>query len=208
MKNNSNTTEIKNVLILEDEVVIANSLKLHIQKNGFHAFIATSVEKAIDLYSNNKMDVVVCDINLNSESDGIDFVESSVDSSTPVIYLTAYNDLSTIKRAESTRPYAYLIKPFNGDQLFSTLNLALINYNGRRHARQGSGDQEFSLTPREIEIVNLLAKGLNAEEIATELHISFNTIRTHRKNMLHKLECSNTTELVVKCITNGVLEIG
>lgn len=61
------------------------------------------------------------------------------------------------------------------------------------------------LTGREIEVVCLLAKGFNAEEIADKLDISFNTIRTHKKNMLKKTGCRNATELVAKSLRQGVI---
>ena len=60
-------------------------------------------------------------------------------------------------------------------------------------------------TDREKQIVIKLSQGLNAEQIAEELHLSHHTIKTHRKNILHKSGCANTTELVAKCLTNGII---
>lgn len=62
-----------------------------------------------------------------------------------------------------------------------------------------------SITKREKEVIRLLAKGYNAEKIAEELHVSIHTIKTHRKNVLQKSGCTNTTQLVAKCITGGVV---
>lgn len=64
---------------------------------------------------------------------------------------------------------------------------------------------EESLTGRELEIVSLLSEGLSAEGIAEELDVSFNTVRTHRKNMLRKTGCKNTTELVARSLRQGVI---
>lgn len=64
------------------------------------------------------------------------------------------------------------------------------------------------LTAREKEIVIRLSRGLNAEQIAEELNLSPHTIKTHRKNVLQKSGCTNTTELVAKCLTNGVISPG
>lgn len=64
------------------------------------------------------------------------------------------------------------------------------------------------LTEREKEIVSQLAKGLNAEDIATKLNLSPHTVKTHRKNILQKSGCANTAELVAKCITGGVIAPG
>ena len=58
---------------------------------------------------------------------------------------------------------------------------------------------------REKQIVIRLSRGLNAEQIASELNLSHHTIKTHRKNILQKSGCANTTELVAKCLTNGII---
>ena len=61
------------------------------------------------------------------------------------------------------------------------------------------------LTSREKEIARLLAQGMNADTISEKLFISVHTIRTHRKNMLSKASCKNTTELVARCLVEGVI---
>ena len=57
----------------------------------------------------------------------------------------------------------------------------------------------------EKEIVGFLAEGMNADKISGKLFVSAHTIRTHRKNMLSKANCKNTTELVAKCLVEGVI---
>ncbi|WP_040415976.1 response regulator transcription factor [Cyclobacterium qasimii] len=61
------------------------------------------------------------------------------------------------------------------------------------------------LTKRELEIVKLMSQGLSAKAISEKLHISFNTTRTHRQNILSKTNASNTAELIAKCLSEGVL---
>lgn len=60
-------------------------------------------------------------------------------------------------------------------------------------------------SPRELEIIRLMALGMTTQEIATRLFLSANTIETHRKNILRKSTCKNTTELVVHCIWSGYI---
>lgn len=62
------------------------------------------------------------------------------------------------------------------------------------------------LTPREIEIVHLTAKGLIAKEIANELCLSTHTVYTHRKNIMKKLKVNSASELVLYAVNNGLLE--
>lgn len=61
------------------------------------------------------------------------------------------------------------------------------------------------LSEREKEIIRAFSKGLNAEQIARQLNLSPHTVKTHRRNILQKSNCTNTTELVAKCLINGII---
>jgi DNA-binding CsgD family transcriptional regulator len=67
------------------------------------------------------------------------------------------------------------------------------------------GPHSVLFTKRELEIVKLFAKGYTAVHVAEELHIAENTVRTHRKQILEKTDCTNMTELVACCIIEGVI---
>ncbi|WP_157718037.1 LuxR C-terminal-related transcriptional regulator [Gramella sp. MAR_2010_147] len=72
----------------------------------------------------------------------------------------------------------------------------------------GKNDLAELFTKREMQIVVRLSRGFNAEQIANELNLSPHTIKTHRRNILKKSGCTNTTELVAKCLANGVIPPG
>jgi DNA-binding CsgD family transcriptional regulator len=61
-----------------------------------------------------------------------------------------------------------------------------------------------TLSPRETELIRLLAEGATSKEIADRLCISHHTVRTHRKNILQKLQMKSTNELIAYCITQGM----
>ncbi|MBX2930253.1 MAG: response regulator transcription factor [Saprospiraceae bacterium] len=63
------------------------------------------------------------------------------------------------------------------------------------------------LSPREIEIVQLVAKGYIAKEIADLLHLSTHTVYTHRKNIMKKLQLQTPSELMLYALNNGILEL-
>lgn len=189
----------RKVLILEDEIIIANSIQLHIEANGYDAKIATDPMDAEILFRELPFDIVLCDINLNHQIDGISFVENVVQNLAPVVFLTAYSDLGTLKRAEVTCPYAYLIKPFNKDQLLVTLNLSLVH--ARRKflhlgGRNDSIPDHVELTRRELEILRLLAQSKTTDEIADTLFISPFTVATHRRNIFQKTQTRSLIELI------------
>jgi len=196
----------RKVLILEDEIIIANSIQLHLESNGYEVEIATDPETAETLFREHAFDIVLCDINLNHEIDGISFVESVVQDAAPVVFLTAYSDLGTLKRAELTSPYAYLIKPFNKDQLLVTLNLSLVHARKKfLHAnhRPTAAADEIELTSRELEVLKLLAQSKTTDEVSTALFISPLTVATHRKNILRKTQARSLIELVSLAVEKG-----
>lgn len=62
------------------------------------------------------------------------------------------------------------------------------------------------LSPREKEVVSLLAEGHNSEQIGERLSISYHTVSIHRKNILQKLEVKSTNELIAYDITRGIIK--
>ena len=63
------------------------------------------------------------------------------------------------------------------------------------------------LTLREMEVLQAIAKGFNTREIADLLHVSNNTIETHRKSLMSKLEARNAVDLVLKAINLGIIPL-
>ena len=63
------------------------------------------------------------------------------------------------------------------------------------------------LTQREKEVLQAIAKGFNTREIADLLHVSNNTIETHRKSLMSKLEARNAVDLVLKAINLGIIPL-
>jgi len=186
------------ILVLEDDIVIAKSILIGLKNNGFEPQISTRFNAAAQLFEQNRFDAAICDINLNQTQDGIDFVKEIIKGKVPVIFLTAYSDINTIKRVEPTFPYAFLTKPFNNNQLILTLKLALKNSTKRglipQDAIQASTD--FKMTSRELEIIEHMSLGKTTKEIADNLNISPLTVSTHRKNILGKTNAKNSIELI------------
>jgi len=197
---------MKRVLILEDEIIIANSVQLHLENNGYDVEIATDPETAEALFRQYSFDIVLCDINLNHRTDGINFAENVIQDAAPVVFLTAYSDLGTLKRAELASPYAYLIKPFNKDQLLVTLNLSLVHARKKflhSNYRSLAAPDTVELTGRELEILRLLAQSKTTDEISAALFISPLTVATHRKNILRKTQVRSLIELISLAVEKG-----
>src|SRR5258708_15561392 len=118
-------------LIVEDEALIAEELRDRLSRLGF--FVVAAVDSADDgiaIATRERPDLVLMDIRLKGEKDGIQAaqeIRQKVD--LPIVYLTAYSDRLTVDRAKGTQHDAYLLKPFHKSELQSTIKVAM-----KRHA--------------------------------------------------------------------------
>ncbi|MBE9183525.1 response regulator [Microcoleus sp. LEGE 07076] len=115
------------ILVVEDEVIVAEDIAGRLKKLGY-AVIATVVsgEEAIEKVAEERPDLVLMDIVLKGEMDGVTAAEkirSKVD--VPTIFLTAYADDKTLQRAKITDPFGYIIKPFKQNDLRVAIEIAL-----------------------------------------------------------------------------------
>ncbi|MEQ6166297.1 MULTISPECIES: LytTR family transcriptional regulator DNA-binding domain-containing protein [unclassified Ekhidna] len=113
-----------NIVIVDDELMIAEMTKEMLLELGYNVVgIAKNHEEADLIFSSpQQIDLVILDINLSEQKDGIDLArEIEKKYKFPFIYLTSYSDPRTIKKASSTTPAAYLLKPFTQDDLFTTI---------------------------------------------------------------------------------------
>lgn len=115
------------VLIVEDDVIIAMDLESRMKKLGYGVTgIVSYGEQAIEKVKENAPDVVLMDIVLKGEMDGIEAAEEiRTQYDIPVIFLTAFADKDRLKRAKLTYPFGFIIKPFQDKDLEVTIEMAL-----------------------------------------------------------------------------------
>jgi PAS domain S-box-containing protein len=118
------------ILIVEDESIVAMDIKHRAEGLGYIVTAITpSGEEAIDHVADNRPDLVLMDIVLKGEMDGIEAAQKIRDAyDVPVVYLTAYSDERTLKRAKITEPFGYIIKPFEDRELHSAVEVALYKH--------------------------------------------------------------------------------
>src|SRR3989304_5840331 len=107
------------ILVVEDEAIVAEAIRRKLRKLGYAVpSTASRGEEAIKKVEENNPDLVLMDIVLQGEMDGIEAAEKiRTRFNTPVVYLTAYSDEKTLLRAKITEPFGYIIKPFRNGQL-------------------------------------------------------------------------------------------
>jgi len=129
-------TNIK-LLVVEDESIVAMDIKMRLQNLGYTVpAIAYSGEDAIRMAAETRPDIVLMDIMLGEGMDGVEAAEHIRQNfDIPVIYLTAYADEKTLSRAKITKPYGYILKPFEERELYSNVEIAIYNHKMEKELR-------------------------------------------------------------------------
>ena len=127
------------ILIVEDELLIANNLARKLTTLGYKIVdIVSSGEKAIQIAGEKQPDLVLMDIVIKGDIDGIEAAAKiSRQYGIPVIYLTAYADNETLNRAKSTTPFGYILKPFKDKELQVTIEIALQKHQADLEQKRG-----------------------------------------------------------------------
>jgi two-component system, response regulator PdtaR len=115
------------ILIVEDEGIPAMELQDKLENWGYEVpGIANSGEMAIEMALQSKPHLILMDIMLKGEIDGIEAAKKILDNlDLKVIYLTAHSDKKTLERAKNTNSHSYLLKPFDDKELKSSIETAL-----------------------------------------------------------------------------------
>jgi DNA-binding NarL/FixJ family response regulator len=195
------------ILIVEDEPVIAENISIYLDNNDFEVSgIAYDSEDALQQLQQQTPDAVILDINLESEQDGIDIARHINEHyQLPFLFLTSYSDKHTLERAKQVQPAGYIVKPFNERTLLASLEIAISNHamdmNKGLPALSLDKINRGLLSPlsqREFEILQLLYGGVTNNQMAAQLFISVNTIKTHLKNIYLKLDVNSRLEVMNK----------
>ena len=134
------------IFLVEDEGLIAEHLKLSLEKLGYEVLgVAAKYSEAVAFLESNSPDLIIADIMLAGEKDGIDLGEHvRKHYRLPFIFLTSHSDKSTVNRAKAVKPNGYLVKPYERSDLYVAIETAISNFQG------GEGESEpDSTTPFE-----------------------------------------------------------
>lgn len=160
-------------------------------------------------------DVVVLDINMPLLA-GFEVLERvrALPGDVKVVLLSMHSDPPYVRNAISLGADAYVVKNtradevimavravVRGDSYFSPPIARLIAQELRSNARAGSSF--FELSTREREVLQLIAEGYSAKEIASDIHVSVKTVESHRSNLMRKLGARKATDLVRHAVRRG-----
>ena len=133
------------IVVVEDEIIIADHLCETLENLGYEVFEpAISYTEGKELIDTERPDIAILDINLSGRKDGIDlakYIRENHD--IPFIFLTSFADKATLERAKQVNPPAYLIKPFNKEELYTSIEIALFNYQKTKNVEVKKKDFVF-----------------------------------------------------------------
>jgi len=170
---------------------------------------ASTGRQAIELYRKHQPDVVLMDLRLPDMS-GIE-VTTALCRDFPnakIIIISSFDAQEDVYRAFQAGALGYLRKDVLGEELFRAIRQVAVGGKfippeiARSLAEHGSGSE---LTPRELEVLSLLIKGLSNKEIGAVLGASEFTAKFHVKNILAKLEVSDRTEAATAAFQRGII---
>jgi DNA-binding NarL/FixJ family response regulator len=213
------------IMVVEDEWIVARDVQQQLQSHGFAvAEPVASGDEALGIAARQRPDLVVIDIGLAGGTDGLSLAERFRRGSNPpqVVMLSARSDSDAMIRACSAGASGYVVKPFQGAQLLSAVLVGLARGRQERAEREGrrqaasslqaiaadmvrnldhdDGERRASLlsqlSTREQHIVHLLAEHHRPRSVATELGISYHTVRNHLRRIFRKLNVTSQSALL------------
>lgn len=126
------------ILVVEDEYITQKTICNYLTEIGYEV-IGTSMDanSAIEILNTKEVDFAIFDINIKGDKNGIwlgNYISENFN--IPHLYLTAYSDTETIKKALQTKPLGYLVKPFQKHDLFTSIEIAILNFNKKQSPKE------------------------------------------------------------------------
>ncbi|GMU68987.1 MAG: DNA-binding response regulator [Steroidobacteraceae bacterium] len=188
------------VFVVDDDAGVRDALSLLISLRGLRAQVFASAEDFLATYQPQWRGCLLADLQMPGMS-GLDLqAELKARGHTlPVVVLTAHGDVATTRAALKNGALDFLEKPVDDAVLIDVLGNA-IRVDAERHtaeqARSATAERLARLTPRERDVLRLLARGQQLREIAQQLDISPRTVEVYKARMMEKLGCRTLADVV------------
>jgi DNA-binding NarL/FixJ family response regulator len=197
---------IKIVLVDDHQMFLDGMIAVLSQEEDMQIlFVENSAKVALKKIKNQVPDIVITDISM-PDMNGLEFVKI-LKKDFPEIKILVLSMFENIQSSEGID--GYLLKETDKKTLIKSINGIVLRNEKHFIAENKKNSLDFNksiLSPREKEIIQLIAQEYTTEQIAERLFISKNTIDTHRKNIFYKLDVKNIAGLVKKAFYLGILK--
>ncbi|MGC4054687.1 MAG: response regulator transcription factor [Paludibaculum sp.] len=210
------------VLLADDHKLMRSGLRLLVEQQPEFRVVGEAGDgrQAVALALELKPDVAVLDIGM-PELNGIEAAHQITEQlpETAVVMLSMHSDESYVLRALKAGARGYLLKDSaeadlvqailavrEGKSFFSpAVSQVLLDDYLRKLRKTGAEDSYELLSPREREILQLVAEGKSSKDVANLLNLSVYTVETHRANLMKKLNLKSMPELILYAVRKGVI---
>lgn len=205
------------LLIADDHEVIRKGLVSLFADSGIEVCgEAATADEAVRLARKLKPTVVLLDVRFG-EADGLETAKliRSAAPAARLVMFSAFDNPTYVARAVAAGAHDYLLKTISRSDLVAAVKAAAAGENATRTGelrrvasqmsrRERGGVTGVPLTPREAQVLRLVAMGLSNQEIADSLDISIETVKEHVQNLLRKLGVGDRTQAAVWALRHGL----
>jgi len=210
-----------NILVVDDHPIVREGLVAILEAQDDFNVVAegNNGDEALKLYRRHAPDVVMMDLEM-PQVDGVQAIQNlrAHDAEAKVVVLTAYDTDERILQAVQAGARGYLLKGAPRDDIYRAIRVVHAGGSLLEPAVAGKllrhvggimrGDtREEELTPREMEVLKAMARGLRNKEIAAELYITERTVKFHANAIYQKLSVGGRTEAVSKALQRGLVHL-
>ena len=195
------------LLVIDDHDVVRQGLVSALGAHGFTLIeTAASIKQSRAKIAAFNPQAVIVDLNLPDGSgfEVVQWVRKSAPDAA-IIILSLNEPSQYVSIARSSGANAYLSKSQSIEEIVTTLNFALMNPRSFTSTLNTRHDHTVVLTPREVDVLHLMAKGASNSEISANLYISTSTVKTHISSILRKFDCGNRSTAIMKAREKGLL---
>ena len=203
------------VLIAEDHTLVSEGLEVMLaMADGLElAGTVSNGEAAIDAARDGEVDVILMDVNLSQSMSGIEATKEvkEIAPSTRVLILSMFTDPGTVSEGIKAGADGYLSKSASRESVIQAIrdvaegrSVLDPNVTDGIFGRIAKKDP-YALTDRELNCLQYLANGLSTKEMASEMHLAEETVKTYLKSIFKKLAVRDRTEAVAEAFRRGLV---
>jgi two-component system response regulator FixJ len=197
------------ISLIEDDEAVLDSLRLLLQGRGFAVICFKSAEAFLASPQAKSSTCIVSDVRLPGKS-GVDLqrmlAAQGID--TPVILITGHGDIAMAVTAMREGASDFIEKPYDAERLIARIEHTLATNQLQKIVESEKlllSQRAAELSPRQREVMQLVAAGLSSKQIAARLGISHRTVENYRAWIMERMDAGNVAELVRKVL---ILEAG